>query len=498
MKPRRDARHVRSVILALSAVILTARPVSALTDEDIFRGYQLHFVTAGARAAGMGGAFVAVADDASAAELNPAGLSLIPRSLAYAEYGSLEVPSNPARSRVGNLEVNPVTGGRNLPYLALASDRGASTTQSPALLAFSWPFTYGGGHRIAFGVSRQVTYSEETTLSGAGGTAARFSFDTFPNTVSGGQVVAYSIAAPVAGRLSGETVAWNGVVSAQIHADFSVGLTLSQSVMNMSADTRVRVVDPLAILADGSHPRLPSQSTADVYTTHLDGSDSNLTYAIGVLWRPGSSFTRTASPWQFGATYRKGTRFGVGERTSLNGALDRTIETRFPQPDTYSAGAAYRAAGRFAVTAQMDRVEYSDLLRGFDSGVNYVTGPHLAMGAFSTRRVRRRRFSLDDGTVLRVGGEYVVPVRIPSGGALSVRGGFFRTPDTQQRMIEFNSTDHSVNATYRHAYAGGNAENHFTLGAGAIWDRMGVQVAWEKSDIANRILASFSYGVGAK
>src|SRR4051812_24538873 len=52
--------------LAIAWVLLvTARPVAAQTFEVI-----------GTRAAGMGGAFVAVADDASATYWNPAGLAL--------------------------------------------------------------------------------------------------------------------------------------------------------------------------------------------------------------------------------------------------------------------------------------------------------------------------------------------------------------------------------------------------------------------------------------
>ena len=58
-------RSLSGAVLALIISLLTPVPASAQTFE-----------TFGTRAAGMGGAFVAVADDASAVYWNPAGLAL--------------------------------------------------------------------------------------------------------------------------------------------------------------------------------------------------------------------------------------------------------------------------------------------------------------------------------------------------------------------------------------------------------------------------------------
>lgn len=70
-RPRRRALGPASLLLP--ALVLWAAPAAA----DKYAGEFLH-VGAGARALGMGGAFVAVADDASAAWWNPAGLSFLP------------------------------------------------------------------------------------------------------------------------------------------------------------------------------------------------------------------------------------------------------------------------------------------------------------------------------------------------------------------------------------------------------------------------------------
>src|SRR6266550_1023289 len=63
-------------ILAFCALI--ALPTLAQnTDIESLAGLQFNFGNPGARSLGMGGAFIGLADDASAAEANPAGLTIL-------------------------------------------------------------------------------------------------------------------------------------------------------------------------------------------------------------------------------------------------------------------------------------------------------------------------------------------------------------------------------------------------------------------------------------
>src|SRR5687767_3254864 len=61
-----------------AVILLVAVPAMAQnTDIESLSGLQFNFGNPGARALGMGGAFLGLADDATAAEANPAGLTIL-------------------------------------------------------------------------------------------------------------------------------------------------------------------------------------------------------------------------------------------------------------------------------------------------------------------------------------------------------------------------------------------------------------------------------------
>src|SRR5437868_11669714 len=63
---------------AFLLLMLIALPLAAQnTDIESLSGLQFNFGNPGARSLGMGGAFLGLADDASAAEANQAGLTIL-------------------------------------------------------------------------------------------------------------------------------------------------------------------------------------------------------------------------------------------------------------------------------------------------------------------------------------------------------------------------------------------------------------------------------------
>src|SRR5436309_12861083 len=67
----------RFVFVAVVCSPLALPRAAQNTDIESLSGLQFNFGNPGARSLGMGGAFLGLADDASAAEANPAGLTIL-------------------------------------------------------------------------------------------------------------------------------------------------------------------------------------------------------------------------------------------------------------------------------------------------------------------------------------------------------------------------------------------------------------------------------------
>src|SRR5207244_2691103 len=69
---------MRRICFFLAICVAITVPLAAQnTDIESLAGLQFNFGNPGARSLGMGGAFLGLADDASAAEANPAGLTIL-------------------------------------------------------------------------------------------------------------------------------------------------------------------------------------------------------------------------------------------------------------------------------------------------------------------------------------------------------------------------------------------------------------------------------------
>jgi hypothetical protein len=71
-------------------------------------------------------------------------------------------------------------------------------------------------------------------------------------------------------------------------------------------------------------------------------------------------------------------------------------------------------------------------------------------------------YDVDDATVVHFGVEYNLLTQ--GRWTYAFRAGFFNAPDNRIRMTQFNSNDQEINDLYLEAFAGGESENHYTLG----------------------------------
>src|SRR5881396_2478221 len=68
------------VVVALAAVVFSTDLAFAQAVQNVVLRNSFNPIGAGARGLGMGGAFIAVADDGTAASFNPAGLAQLRRT----------------------------------------------------------------------------------------------------------------------------------------------------------------------------------------------------------------------------------------------------------------------------------------------------------------------------------------------------------------------------------------------------------------------------------
>jgi len=493
---------VKGTRLAVSlgvCLFVSIGSASALTDEEIFRAFQFNFLNPGARTLGMGGAAVAGVTDGTAAQANPAGLRYVTRPEFFAEFRGISRDSEVFGSQLGSLDVDPLSGSRDLPFLGLTSVSNPASTSELNFVSFAWPLELGAAkRRLVLSASRQVVLTDERVLeTSTQNTELRLAFDSFPNTVNGGQIEAYSISGPVRGQLDTDIIYWNLGASFDVHPDFSVGVTVSDASLDLRAATLTRIEDPLGLTVDPTHPRLGGQPTTDVFRSNINDSDSDVAFTVGVHWHPDSVFSSGPSAFRVGAVFRKGVSFDVTETMTLNDAPDGTLEVGVIVPDRYSVGASYQTKSRWNLAAELERIEYSDLLEGYQAGVNFLTSGRIVDSLAAIDPNGTVAYDVDDGNVVRVGAEYVLPLS-RSGGQLSFRGGYFRTPDSRIRMTQFNSLDPMINDVYLDAFRGGTDEDHYTVGVGFEFKLASIEAAAEFSDSGWQVVESVVFRLGKK
>ncbi len=485
-----------ALLLSTLTIVLAgaggAPPVLALTDEEIYRNFQFNFINPGARALGMGGAFIAVADDATTAQANPAGLDSLREPQLYFEYRVANQDDETFTSDLGSLAVDPNSGARDLPYLGLSSGTDTDSLAAPTFVSFSWPLTLGAtDRRLTVAGSRLVQLDQDRAFPSSGDTGATFSFDSFPTTVNGNAVESYAVQSTVQGDSSTRIVSYDVAAGLELHPDFSAGIILSYATLDVEADSTTHVLDPQGVIVSPGNPRLPSQPDADVYATSIDDSDADLTYVVGLHWHPDSVYATGISPWNLGAVYRRGARFSVEESAALNGVVIQELDNRIVVPDRFGLGVSFAFLERWMVVAEYERVEYSDQLDGFEPGVNYLTSAGVAGGQLGISPPDDIEFEVDDGDILRAGLEYVMPVGA-AGSKLALRAGWYHTPDTRIRMTGFQSGDDDVNDTYLEAFPGGEADDHFTAGVGFTLGRSVFSLGAETADSGTQFVGSYT------
>lgn len=444
----------RRLMPLLLVLLAAAGPAWALTDEEVFRNFRFNLINPGARSLAMGGAFIALADDATAAQANPAGLSFFTRWEAFGELRSVDYGAQSSIKR------------ESLPT-GINTSVGVGTDQDDTV---SMTFASGVVNigRGALGISRQeVLNVKSATLS-----SFAFRFEDNPGAfLAEGQ-----------GSIDVDIVNINLSGAFRITDRLGLGLTLTQSRLNAKSEVSNIVLDPQGNVADFEI----LEPVLDLRTS-IDDSDEDFIFSLGLIYK-------RELKWHVGAVYRQGPSFTVHETidpltlnpdTGVTEGIDlfevrENIGTpfvnQFSLPGSFGVGGAVFLLkdSRLTLSADIARVMYSDLMDNYVAGVNVLTD-------FDAQ------FDIDDATEWRVGAEYLLGLQKQPIWAL--RAGMFQESDA---TIAATFTGTNAFAS-EDVFAGAGDVFHGTLGLGINFQRWKLDLAADFSEIDNEYVISFIF-----
>jgi long-chain fatty acid transport protein len=355
---RRAWRGRRAMVVLFVAVMTaTASNVAAQTNSFLNSGLQFDFPLPGARSLGLAGAFVAVADDATAAVANPAGLIRLRR------------PEVSFEAR-GWRFVQPV----NLRGHAFGSPTGFGVDTVPGIVRGENPASAAGVsfvsvvlplRNFSLGAYRQQQASYRADLSSEGPFY--------------GEGATLDRMFPFSGSMTLDVATYGGAAAYQVRPGFSVGAGVALSTFSFETHYVAYYPGYNSMLLAGV-PRTPQSAglgqpygpanfadTNAYYNLDETGDDKALAFNVGALYRP------VAGRWSAGFSLRRNAEFdytniydyGIGHPFTggRRVPVGDPMSVLFKVPDVYSGGAAYRHSDNLTISTQYDRVLFSQLSR---------------------------------------------------------------------------------------------------------------------------------------
>jgi len=434
------------VLLSLGLVLMPfgLAPATAMGQESIL-ALEFSFSDPGARSLGLAGSFAGLADDATAAFANPAGLVQLSRPEVSVEgrRWSFATPYTKGGRITGEptgLGIDTSTGLRI-----------GESSEDVAGLSFL-SFVYPRG-RWSLAVYRHELANFESRSATNGlffGVADRF--------------------ADQRAALDLEITSYGLAVAYRVTEDFSLGLGVALHDGSLRSQTEVFDIDAPTLEAHfGRNSYLPERLVL-VEGFELDGEDWQA--SAGFLWHFASRFS-------FGGFVRPGPTFVMRSTARSGPLLDLPIGTVLvsaedvvPIPDVFGAGLAFRStSGRLTLACEWDRVQYSDLLVGLRRRVE-------AMG-------EQMPVEVEDGDEFHVGAEYAF---LGSRPIVAPRFGVWLDPD--HRLAATGRDDPVENALRRP----GDDELHYAMGVGIAFERFQIDLAGDLSEAVDTVSISVIYG----
>lgn len=396
--------------IGLAVAILSFLPVETAWAQNTDDNSVFDFSLPGARSRGIGGAFVAIADDATSVYSNPAGLMNLFRpevsfELRHWHITSLAVDQGHAFGPATNVGIDTINGIRDR---AFKSDLTGLSFVSVAYPKDRWSVGVFSHLLANYQMDRQTKGAFFNCSGGFRGPSPSPPFceqsreDGVERLFPADQSMDLSI------RSYGGTFAVRPVRSV------SLGLTIQASNLKLNSTGRV-------FAARGALKYQPAnQSPANVELSGLRLADD---WAWGVnagaLWD-------VSRRWSVGGTYRQGPRFHYLAQTTTGPAtlgqpgvtFVNEPNSPFKVPDTWAFGAAFRPSSYWRIGVEYDYVQFKQLFDNVENTATTATDPEGLLVA--------ARLKIDNSHQIRFGAEYSVTAF--GGRLLSFRGGGWHDP----------------------------------------------------------------------
>ena len=390
------------VVLTILSLPLMVSGAAAQTNDEVFPAVQWNFSTPGARASGMGRTFIGLADDASAAVTNPAGLVNLTKPQIYAEFKSTNI-SVDRLAVVDSIKTRIPTAFE-------------ATVNAVPFLSYSMPM----GSRLAIGVSLNQFLNYRETFTLAARTLVDQATGNFVNNVLRG----------VTGDVELKATSIAGSAAFAVTKQFSIGATVSANVLTANTiGTRYNTI--FGPTFNRPVPNTDVQaSNIIVNQTSINDTATAPGFAVGALFRPNEKISA-------GFNYTRSPKFTVNERflfndsTTTNNPLQPFAAPRFNPPfadptalpinvpDRFGFGVAVRPMPRLLAMVDVVGINYSSLTDDF-----------LITISFGTPGLNPNQFKIDDATEFHFGGEYTL---MTGANPVFLRAGVFTDPNHSTR-----------------------------------------------------------------
>lgn len=460
------------------ALLLLSAPALGQIESPLLSKLRLNLVNPGGKSLAMGGAFVALADDATAALANPAGLTQL---TAWQVGGSGKLFSfEPELRRAAYVWQ---TDGSYRKFTE-EEDRPSGSQGDLEFASVVGPL----GERTSVAVYRAVNL--------------RYRLDA--DELDGGNYRAFAISVPPNNALSLDeqggydiqNEVWGVSLGANLGAlSIGGGVTFSRLRFQMTGGANggghLFVTNGSNVQGNpGAQPRLDTTVAADVTSGTKPG------WVAGFKWQ-----VFEVGNVNLGGVYRKAPRFDVsysissvnawnGARVSFSCGVDdpnvpgsgASACGTFDVPDDWSVGLSAQPHPNLLLAAEIQRISYSQLQDGFVPIFAYCTIEASPCPA-QNRVIPDGRG--EDGTVPRAGLEWTLPTT----GALqlALRGGWHRQPANGMKVDLYPDSDRDrvpdtgtipaeivqppLTDAFRTTYDGGTDEDHVSFGLGLTLGR---------------------------